>query len=305
MKKIFAFVAASLMLFSFVSCEKKGGNDPEPEQPGLDAAFKIEVSDVTATSVNVKVTPSDLEKTYFFSVFAAEDIAGLADTAIISSIKDQMDYLIMYYEYLYGVTYTYADFLSKGVESGPIEELSQKTNYVVLAFYMDEEGVGSAPVVKKEFTTPELVAEKTEDIILTDAECANACESYGWWQLLAAPADSSYFISISPIEALQLEGEWTMDDMDAEYTYIAFADQSYADFVSMNVQTKVENDLFILTGTALATNAVEYHFNISAKIDVIVPNGGGAEAPARNVEKGKITMHHPLAIPAQHSAIRK
>lgn len=301
MKKIFAFVAASLMLVSFVSCEKKGGNDPEqPVDP-----FQIEVSDVTATSVNVKVTPSDLEKTYFFSVFEAEEIAGLADTAIISSIKDQMDDLIMYYEYFYGVTYTYADFLSKGVKSGPIDELSQKTNYVVLAFYMDEEGVGSAPVIKKAFTTPELVAEKTEDIILTDARCDNACEAYGWWQLLAAPADSSYVISISPIEALQLEGEWTMDDMDAKYTYIAFADQSYADFVSMNVQTKVENDLFILTGTALATNAVEYHFNISAKIDVIVPNGGGAEAPARNVEKGKITMHHPLAIPAQHSAIRK
>ena len=302
MKKYFAFVAASLMLVSLASCNKKGGNDPEPEQ---DAAFKIEVSDVAATSVNVKVTPSDLEKTYFFSVFAAEDIAGLADTAIISAVKDQMDYLIMYYEYFYGKTYTYADFLKKGVQSGPIDELSPKTNYVVLAFYMDEEGVGSAPVIKKAFTTPELVAEKTEDINLTDAECIDACEAGGWWQLFAAPADSSYVISISPIEASQLEGEWTMDDMDAEYTYIAFADRSYADFVSMNVQTKVENDLFILTGTALATNAVEYHFNISAKIEVKVPNGGGAEAPARNVEKGKITMHHPLAIPAQHSAIRK
>lgn len=274
MKKFFAFVAAALVAFSFTSCEK-GGNDPEK------AGFKIEVSDITALSAKVTVTPSDTTFTYYWGVAETAQLAELKDDAeLYASAKEFIEYYIEMYA-MYGYTLTFEDFLYHGEDSYVFEELNPNTDYTVYAFKMDAEGnvPAGATVAKKEFKTPELKAESVKEIVLENAICDDACDVAGWWQLMAAPADSSYYVTISPVEANQLAGTWTIDDMDADYTYYADA-AGYADFVSCNLVTKVENNLFILTGTALGNNSVEYHFNISATIKVLTADDFQAPAAA-------------------------
>ena len=102
MKKIFAFVAASLMLFSFASCDKKGGNDPEPEVKN----FEIQVSNVEAKSVSVKVVPADVNVTYYWDIFVASEAAKMTDAQIAEAFKENFDEVIAYYaQYGYELTY--------------------------------------------------------------------------------------------------------------------------------------------------------------------------------------------------------
>ena len=403
MKKFFAFVAASLMLFSFASCDKKGGNDPEPEVKN----FEIQVSNVEAKSVSVKVVPADVNVTYYWDIFVASEAAKMTDAQIAEAFKENFDEVIAYYAQ-YGYTLTYDSLLVKGENSYDFSKLEPNTEYVVVALELDEniaakgtsvrktfktleekedpvpadmtfniavdsitfsgayiavtpsnneatyywsiyksEAIAGLPdaqlcagfkseieetieyygyfgydltiedflskgpdaykynsleantaytvvavamgslgtcagaVAKYNFETPELVAESTEDITIENAKMTDACDAYGWWQMMAINADSTFYLTVSPEEAATVEGSYTIDDMDADYTYVLLDKKDQYKFAKLDVEVAVDGENFTFTGTGIALNAVEYHFNISGIVEV----SQASAAPARAAKK--------------------
>ena len=403
MKKIFAFVAASLMLFSFASCDKKGGNDPEPEVKN----FEIQVSNVEAKSVSVKVVPADVnvtyywdifeaseaskmtdaqiaeafkenfdeviayyaqygyeltydsllvkgehsydfsklepnteyvvvaleldeniaakgtsvrmafktleekedpvpadmtfniavdsitfsgayiavtpsnnEATYYWSIYKSEDIAGLSDAQLCAGFKNEIEQTIEYSGY-FGYDLTIEDFLSKGPDAYKYNSLDANTAYTAVAVAMGSLGTCAGAVAKYNFETPELVAESTEDITIENAKMADACDAYGWWQMMAINADSTFYLTVSPVEAATVEGSYTIDDMDADYTYVLLDKEDKYKFAKLDVEVAVDGENFTFTGTGIAMNAVEYHFNISGIVEV----SQASAAPARAAMK--------------------
>ena len=403
MKKIFAFVAASLMLVSFASCDKKGGNEPEPEVKN----FEIQVSNVEAKSVSVKVVPADVNVTYYWDIFVASEAAKMTDAQIAEAFKENFDEVIAYYaQYGYELTYdsllvkgensydfsklepnteyvvvaleldeniaakgtsvrktfktleekedpvpadmtfniavdslsfsgayiavtpsnneatyywsiykseaiagltdaqlcagfkseieetieyygyfgydlTIEDFLSKGPDAYKYNSLDANTAYTAVAVAMGSLGTCAGAVAKYNFETPELVAESTEDITIENAKMADACDAYGWWQMMAMSADSTFYLTVSPEEAATVEGSYTIDDMDADFTYVLLDKEDQYKFAKLDVEVAVDGENFTFTGTGIAMNAVEYHFNISGIVEV----SQASAAPARAAKK--------------------
>ena len=180
MKKIFAFVAASLMLFSFVSCEKKGGNEPEPEVTN----FEIQVSNVEAKSVSVKVVPADVNVTYYWDIFVASEASKMTDAQIAEAFKETFDEVIAYYAQ-YGYDLTYDSLLVKGEDSYDFSKLEPNTEYVVVALELDENIAAKGTSVRKTFKT----LEEKEDPVPADMTFNIAVDSLSF---------SGAYIAVTP-----------------------------------------------------------------------------------------------------------
>lgn len=165
MKKFFAFVAASLMLISFASCDKKGGN--EPDQPGQDTtkveAFKIDVQDITSKSAYIYVTPADTSILYYWDIFVASEAAKMTDAQIAEAFKENFDEAIAYYAQ-YGYELTYDSLLVKGEDSYDFSKLEPNTEYIVVALELDENVAVKGASVRKAFKT----LEEKEDPVPAD-----------------------------------------------------------------------------------------------------------------------------------------
>lgn len=271
MKKFFAFVAAALVAFGFASCN---GNNP------ADKNFKIEVSEITATTATVIVTPADTTVTYYWGVAKTAELAKMADDTLFAYTVEAINYYVELYSYL-GYEYTFEDFLSKGVDSHKYEELEANTEYTVYAFQLDANGVAKGGVAKKAFKTAEAAPVSKigeETVVIEGAILTDYCEKEGWWQLQAYNADTTKYFTFSPMEALQLAGTWALEDMDKDFTYVADANNEYA-FETLNLITDVEGETFILTGKGLAADGIEYTFNISAS--TAEEEGDGVAAPKK------------------------
>ena len=258
MKKIFAFMAVAVLAFSFASCNKK--DDPAK------VSFEISVSEITATGATVAVVASDTTTTYYWDVFTAEAAAELKTKEdVAASFKEVFDYYIENYPTYFS---SYADFVVKGEDGYAYSSLSANTEYVVLCVALDENCAAASEVTRKEFKTEDVVKTGEETITLTDGELSDHTADYGWWQLMIADADTTVYLSISPLEATELEGTWTTADMDADYTfiYVAEDDENY-EFTSFDATTVVDDGIFTLTGKGLALNGIEYTLNLSAPVE--------------------------------------
>lgn len=247
--------------------------DPVP----ADMTFEIAASDITFSSANITVNPSNTTATYYWNIYETAKIASMSDEELCAAIKEDIEYTIEYYAY-FGYEIGFEEFLSKGADSYEYDELDPNTAYTVIAVAMGTLGTTNGAVAKYDFSTPEIVAEKTEDITLTNARMNDACDAYGWWQLMAANTDSTTYITISPNEAAAVEGSYSIDDMDADYTYILLDKQDQYAFATLDIEIAVEGETFVLTGTGIAMNAVQYNFNISGDVEVLVKE---ASAPAK------------------------
>ena len=160
-------------------------------------------------------------------------------------------------------------------------------------------GTCAGAVAKYNFETPELVAESTEDITIENAKMADACDAYGWWQMMAMSADSTFYLTVSPEEAATVEGSYTIDDMDADFTYVLLDKEDQYKFAKLDVEVAVDGENFTFTGTGIAMNAVEYHFNISGIVEVsqasAAPARAAMKAPAakslKSVKKGNLAKN--------------
>lgn len=164
MKKLFNLLLMGAMV-ALVACDPV---NPNPTPTPTATTFEITVSDITASTANVSVKPSN-DTVYYYTDLLEED--DLQEYASIEAFADSLlDYLPTYVEWYnanYGPYYgeiTIEDMLLKGLDEYTYEELEQSTKHYVFAFQVDlTEMKRVGDITTKEFTTPEL--KKSENII--------------------------------------------------------------------------------------------------------------------------------------------
>ncbi len=164
MKKLFNLLMMGALV-ALVACDPINPTpDPEPKA----TSFEITVSDITATTATVSVTPSNDTVYYYTGMVEADDLLEYASIeAYADSLLDYLPTYVEWYNGYYGPYYgeiTIEDMFMKGLDEYTYEELDPSTKYCVFAFQVDlTELKRVADVTSKEFTTLEL--KKSENII--------------------------------------------------------------------------------------------------------------------------------------------
>jgi len=271
MKKIFAFVAAALVAFSFASCN----NEPESKD------FKIVVSEIGEQTATVTVTPTDVEATYYWDVFQADALKGMADDSICATLKTLMDYYIAMYA-MAGQELTYADFLNKGESHYNYESLTPGTDYVVLAVKMDAEANFSGKIAKKSFRTKDLELKGEVDLgVLTGGGFEDYRELDGSY--IAYATDLATYDVTFNIYDDDFSGNYTEADLESEYSFIWTKDMNVEDPLLI-VKAELKNvpgngNNANLSGWAIATDGIKYKFSFD------YPTVEAAAAPKKAAAK--------------------
>jgi hypothetical protein len=127
---------------------------------------------------------------------------------------------------------------------------------------------------------------REESITITDAEL-NIMPKTGDWQVVGFNADSSRFVAIDIISK-EVGGNYTEEDIDANYTYIAnvflrndsllAAEQFEPISLNITVDFNAQDSTAVIKGTYLGqgykdkTDVPEFTLNISAKVSTYIPS---------------------------------
>jgi hypothetical protein len=184
MKK-YLFLIALISAFMFTSCH---------EEPVKVTTFEIEVSDVTASSAVVTVTPSDTNVWYYYDIIPTEYYVDYESTD--SLVQDYIEWIEDEVAYCaeYGLDYVFEDWMSRGVDSYSYTDLTAETEYVAFAFAVDtatHQKVG--PFYQTKFTTLPV-----EEVSLM-FEFAST-DTAVWF--LPNHNDVSYFMCVAPVDTL-------------------------------------------------------------------------------------------------------
>ncbi len=144
----FALAASVAALFS--SCDKNSdGNDPGPVALSLEIALE----NLQATGVDMAVTPSSPDSTFYFDILGKEAYRQLQT----EGLQMFFNYEVQGREDAYELSKeeVLARMLVKGTSDHSYSKLLASTDYYAIAFGVSEEGIvsGSSYVVK-EFSTP-------------------------------------------------------------------------------------------------------------------------------------------------------
>lgn len=288
MKKIFSILAVALVAFSFASCN---GNNPTP---GKDGKFAILVENITATSADITVTPTDTAAYYYWSVFYAESVKEAGDSLgyqIAESLKQN------YGSYDWDVVTAYV--MSQGEDNYSFSGLPSETELAVVAIYLDSTYTVIGEVGIKEFTTPKLEIEETVALNITSATVdLSYMASYGLLAI-SAEAQDGYDLELF-FYADELNGTFTENDFYSDgvyvYNYVEWGDgdEDWATLEKMNLIGAIneEGTEYAFNGSVVGDNAVEYTFNATATIAAEEEEEEGGEgaafAPKRVVKKAAL-----------------
>lgn len=194
-------------------------------QAKKDVTFSIAISDIKPLGAKIVVTPSDNSATYYWSVYEAADVAGKSDADLAALIQDDLDYYILMYEYFYGETYTYADFLVQGKDSSKLSSLDSETDYTVVAIALDANCAAASVSARENFSTPAVVIPAGGDFEMTSvAESFYASGNDVWVRLYDEEGNTFRFDIVLPEgqEALVSGHTYTLDSMLANYSYATY-----------------------------------------------------------------------------------
>lgn len=280
MKKLLNLAMIALVSVGLASCGE------EPAAYIQEGPIKLAISNVEATVADLTCTPDDEAAPYFVTWMTKEEFDEF-DTYedMTASFQEQLDMLIFFYGYLYGETLTYADFATAGTQTNPMEDLTPNTDYVVVAYYMDlTNGEAISTVSAMAFKTPELKEIGKVNVHIVNPEWQNAVDVEGWWQVIGAESvDTTYYVSLSNIETEVIPGTYTLEDMDAQYSFIYDFDKNpetgKMNFVDLTVTITEKGNNYVIKADGLAANG--YRYNLT--FDEIDKTSGilGPEAPAR------------------------
>ena len=288
MKKIFSILAVALVAFSFASCN---GNNPTP---GKDSKFAILVENITATSADITVTPTDTAAYYYWTVYYAESVKEAGDSLgayLAENLKAQ------YGSYDWDVVTAY--IMSQGEENYSFSGLPSETELAVVAIYLDSTYTVIGEVGIKEFTTPKLEIEETVALNITSATVdLSYMEDYGI-VALSGEAQDGYDLELF-FYADELNGTFTENDFYSDgiyvYNYVEWGDgdEDWAPLEKMNLVGALneEGTEYAFSGSVVGNNAVEYTFNATATIAEEEEEEEGGEAaafaPKRVVKKAAL-----------------
>ena len=144
-KKLVLIVAAVVMAagaLTLSSC-----NPVEPEKKG---DFDVNVSNITQTTADYKIVPTDMEATFVIHIIH-NDAASMTDEQIKADMKNGYDLLIMYDPKVTGYDY----FLKSGTQEGTLKQLSQGSVCTIIVVKMDAAGTFSGTLSRSVFKTLE------------------------------------------------------------------------------------------------------------------------------------------------------
>lgn len=144
-KKLVLIVAAVVMAagaLTLSSC-----NPAEPEKKG---DFDVNVSNITQTTADYKIVPTDMEATFVIHIIH-KDAASMTDEQIKADMKNGYDLLIMYDPKVTGYDY----FLKSGTQEGTLKQLSQGSACTIIVVKMDAAGTFSGTLSRTVFKTLE------------------------------------------------------------------------------------------------------------------------------------------------------
>ena len=138
---------------SFAACtEPTPEQKPEPKPEGL--TFEVELGEVTYSSVDYKVTPSDLEAEYLCILYDAETVEEFTqDKYLVATLLQELEAEAR----TEGMTLVefLADYTDKGVLEGSYERLAPESDYYIIVFGVDpaKDYEACSEVSKTKFTT--------------------------------------------------------------------------------------------------------------------------------------------------------
>lgn len=272
MKKFFYFAMIALVSVAFASCKP---NDPVKKGP-----ITLVVSNVETTTASFSCTPDDVKKPYLFTYYEKAAYDTLTFDQITAEQVEAMDFYIEFLAMITGETYTYADFASVGVFEDELEGLTPNTKYVAIAYYIDVET--GKPVSEESITTFQTKAVKEVgkvDVKFSETEWYDFVADQGWWQLMAYSEDKKYYVSLSPVQCSKVEGTYTLDDMDTEYTVLVDVenDEEVIAFADFKLTVTKEKDMYVFKANGLGVNGYRYNMTF----EPVDPASAIQQAPAR------------------------
>ena len=169
-----------------VACSEKDDPTPEPQPPTPTAiTFDIEVTDVTATSANLWVTPSSDDVLYFFDMITDYngDVTKLVENMFEALVSDEMP-----------IEEVVAQYASRGEDNWYYDnKLSPDTEYMIYVVPVDEQGKAIAEATIDYFTTPAMTTEVDWDVVLGDI-------NYDGLSFTVTPTDDTtpYYFTVRP-----------------------------------------------------------------------------------------------------------
>lgn len=248
--------------------------------------FSISVNNISATSANVAITPSNSD-TYYFDVVAKE-----VYDAYTNKTEFAKEYVAQLKEMLAEYGYTIADILSSGSDSYYYnDQLDPSTEYVAFVFGLSSNGTITTAVTSSTFTTlagsgsgsGSGSGESAEDKVITSL-VHGEYENYGdfyetgalnWLiQLDDQKGDDIIILEVqTPLSATDFTGEYTFASTFASGTAVAGFDYEsylYGSFwYREDANGKVADYLFLSSGKVSITKSGDiYTVSIDATTDL-------------------------------------
>lgn len=259
MKKIFAFVAASLMLVSLVSCDKKGGNDPEPEvDPD---AIQVSISegivflDNTASDGWWQVMAQNEE--YYITLSNAGSVTKVAGTYEVKDLDLQWSYIKSKTD-------------SIGLKSGSIEvKVISKDDITFIGTFEGSDSKKYA--LNLHYIAP--TAKKTVELDL--GEGALDDDTYAAYNVFVIQAMASDYSTILQLLIKgEVEGVHTAEDIYLSDSQFG-TDNAYQDIYDAKVTiTAAAEDHYDVLAELLCYNNTLYKISFTLPIEVVIPPTG-------------------------------
>ncbi|MEE1168086.1 MAG: hypothetical protein UHS52_03580, partial [Alistipes sp.] len=156
MKKFnWLMMLVAMVAMTFAACQKSQTEEPKPgpDEPTA-LTFEVELGEVTYSSVDYKVTPSDLEAEYLCILYDAETVEEFTqDKYLVATLLQELEAEAR----TEGMTLVefLADYTDKGVLESSYERLAPESDYYIIVFGVDPANNYEAcsEVSKTKFTT--------------------------------------------------------------------------------------------------------------------------------------------------------
>ncbi len=209
MKKILSIFSIALVALFAVSC----GNEEPTDGGKAGISFNIVESNVNSSSIEVVITPSDMNANYYADIVATADIEGMNDSELIDEWVLSGEHKVR-----------------KGVQPVAKSGLAASTSYTVVAFAITE----TQKATRKEFTTDEagVVLPSSEFNITIDVKNITSNSA----QVIVTPNGANrYYFRVIP--KMELDS-WSIYNNDYETLKYICENPNSADYITSGTQNK-------------------------------------------------------------------
>lgn len=195
LKRFCAFLAlAAVASAAFSSCVKNttdsGQQEQKPDEESKPLVLEITLEDLTATGVEMTVTPSDADGTFSFDILGKEAFDYLQSEGLQKFFDSEVQ--ARQEEYELSREEVIEKMLVSGVSKHSYTKLSPSTDYYAVAFAVSAEGKTAETFVQKDFST-EAVSPSSNVLDITVSNIAADGADYA---VKASNQEDSYVVDI-------------------------------------------------------------------------------------------------------------